>query len=601
MAEVTDSETKDPEVLGSPPQTISTCSEDTIAPEIKEQGFQIDPYIMEMETWSTGAPLMSSGLHTVQSCGPQMTDQYSVDIHPAMNIPNQTCAAQYSDDVSIADVIVSQSAQQAVQGCGPQMTDQYSVDIHPAMNIPVSAQQTNQTCAAQYSDDVSIADVIVSQSAQQAIDIRTPQMSASRLVVTKDIEELIQDCGDGHLSPHCCIYRVPIKLRDLKKNAYTPKVVSIGPFHYRNEELQDMQRHKHILFKRFTKRTKSSCCELVEFVQQLEPRVRASYSDTIDLTEKELVKLTLIDAVFIIELFIMPHFRDEEPEDAKLSQPWLADSIRLDLLLLENQLPFFVIEKLFNEALPHDRRYGLPSFLELTHNYFAYRNRQELGPHSSVDMKHFTDLLRLFYKKRKTSERKPNTEGKDEWTRVPKDGSRILLYNANALEEAGVTLKGGESEHLLDVEFSGNILKIPHIVVDDNTELLFRNMIALEQCHYPGNADITDYALLLDWLINTEKDVDLLVRENIVRNYLGDTKDVATLFNGLSDNVVQSTISPHYSDTCKKLNGYCERPRHRWKATLRRDYCPTPTATVASVFACLTLFLTILSILQAAI
>ncbi|XP_028802550.1 UPF0481 protein At3g47200-like [Neltuma alba] len=416
------------------------------------------------------------------------------------------------------------------------MTGQYSVDIHPAMPIFESAQQT----------------------------------------VTEDIEELIQDCGDGRSSPHCCIYRVPSRLRNLKGNAYTPKVVSIGPFHCHKRGLQDMQRHKHILFKRFTQRTNSSCCELVEFVQKLEPQVCASYSDTIDLTETELVKLTLMDAVFIIELFIMSYL-DEVHNDAKLSQPWLADSILLDLLLLENQLPFFVIEKLFNEALPHDRRGSLPSFLELTHNYFWYHNGQELEPHSTVELKHFTDLLRLFYRKRKTFERKPNPnhfsdllrwfclkrkkferkpnpEVEDEWMRVPKDGSHILLYNANALEEAGVTLKDCESKCLLDVKFSGHILEIPHIVVDDNPELLFRNMIALEQCHYPRNGYITEYALLLYWLINTEKDADLLVHHEIVGNYLGDTKNVATLFNGLSDNIVHSAISTHYLKTCQKLN-----------------------------------------------
>ncbi|XP_028805675.1 UPF0481 protein At3g47200-like [Neltuma alba] len=518
MAEVTDSETKDSEVFGSPPQTIRTCAR-------------------------------------------QMTAQDS-DIHSAISIV-----------VSEMDsTVCSESAQQSI--IIPEKSDRHLM-------------WTSTTAAP------------IMSGASQPIDTSTPQMSASRLVITEDIEKLIQDCGDGHLSPHCCIYRVPIKLRDLKKDAYTPKVVSIGPFHYRNEGLQDMKRQKHILFKRFIQRTNSSCCELVEFVQKLEPQVRASYSETI--TEEELVELTLMDAVFIIELFIMSHL-GEVRNDAKLSQPWLADSILLDLLLLENQLPFFVIEKLFNEAFPRDRRGSLPSFLQLTHNYFGYHNGQELDPHSTVGIKHFTDLLRLFYKKRKTPERKPSPEGKDEWMRVPKDGSHILLHNANALEEAGVTLKDCESEYLLDVKFSGEILEIPHVVVDDNTELLFRNMIALEQCHYSRNAYITDYALLLDWLINTEKDVDLLVRKKVVRNYLGDTKKVATLFNGLSDNVVHSTISTHYFKTCKDLNRYCKSRWHQWKANLRRDYCHTPWQIAATVAAFLLLVLalaqTVFSILQ---
>ncbi|XP_028802511.1 uncharacterized protein LOC114757601 isoform X2 [Neltuma alba] len=195
---------------------------------------------MEIGTSSTAAPLTSSPSQVIDTCAPQMTDQYSVDIHPAMNIPNQTCAAQYSDDMSIEDFMVSESAQQTIE---PHLME----DLSTAAPLMSSAPQTG--CAPQ----------MIAQDS----DIHPP--------VTKDIEELIQDCGDGRLSQHRCIYRVPSKLRDLKQNAYTPKVVSFGPFHCRNEGLQDMQRHKHILLKRFMQRTKSSCCKLVEFVQKLEP------------------------------------------------------------------------------------------------------------------------------------------------------------------------------------------------------------------------------------------------------------------------------------------------------------------------------------------
>ena len=44
-------------------------------------------------------------------------------------------------------------------------------------------------------------------------------------------------------------------------------------------------------------------------------------------------------------------------------------------------------------------------------------------------------------------------------------------------------------------------LLIPEFVVDNRTEELFRNLMALEQCHYPGDAYICDYIKLLDFLI----------------------------------------------------------------------------------------------------
>ncbi|KAI9072861.1 hypothetical protein K1719_045179 [Acacia pycnantha] len=427
--------------------------------------------------------------------------------------------------------------------------------------------------------------------------------------VTIDMKEMIQDCGDGFLLPECCIYRVPLMLRQLNEEAYTPKLVSVGPFHYGNERLKDMERHKQIMFKRFIDRAESSLDDLVRLVKHSEPKVRGSYSETINLTEDQLVKLTLTDAAFIIQLFIMFHEANELHDDAKLSLPNSRHYIFEDLLLLENQLPFFVIEELFNKAFPHDSCDSLPSFLELTYDYFKNFGLQNLEPNIPsfleltydyfksfvlqnlesdtvvTTIKHFTDLLRSFYLQGKVSKR--------ELISLDQFGSNILSYNANALQEAGIKLKAGTSKCLLDLKFERHVLEIPKIFVEDRTELVFRNMIALEQCLYPDAAYIVDYALVLDCLIDTHKDVDLLVHKKIVDNFiLGHGNDVASLFNGLGKNVLQSNIDSEYLDICKRLNRYCENPWHKMKATLKRDYCRTPWQIVASIAAIVLLILT---------
>ncbi|KAI9115496.1 hypothetical protein K1719_013815 [Acacia pycnantha] len=398
------------------------------------------------------------------------------------------------------------------------------------------------------------------------------------------------------LLPECCIYRVPLIIRQHNEKAYTPKIVSVGPFHYGNERLKEMERHKEIMFKRFTDRAGSSLDDLVRLVKHLVPKVRASYSETINLSEHQLVKLTLTDVGFIIQLFIMFHdWEDELHNDAKLSQPNSRQYIIEDLLSLENQLPFFVIEELFNKAFSHDSRDSLPSFLELTYGYFAYFNHENLKPNADVNIKHFTDLLRLFHLQGKVSQRQPLS--------MDQLGSHILSYNANALQEAGIKLKASTSKCLLDLNFTGHVLEIPKIYVDDGTELVFRNMIALEQCLYPKATCIADYTTVLDCLIDTHQDVDLLVRKKIVNNFiLGDASDVASLFNGLGKNVLQSSFDFEYLSICKRLNSYCEGLWHKRKATLKRDYCRTPWQIVASIAAIALLFLTIVqtifSILQ---
>ncbi|XP_054814362.1 UPF0481 protein At3g47200-like isoform X2 [Prosopis cineraria] len=381
-------------------------------------------------------------------------------------------------------------------------------------------------------------------------------------------------------------------IRNLKPNAYTPRVVSIGPIHYGNKRLHDMERHKQIFFKRFTQEAMTSLDDLVSFVKHLEPKVRASYSENIDLSEKELVKLTLVDAGFIIKLF-MSSSKDQLRYDSKLSKPYLEDTTVKDLLLLENQLPFFVLEGLFNRAFPLHLCGKIPSFLHLTYNYFNHFNIQKLKPNFDVKINHFTDLIRFFHSPKTSPLRHSSLWAKD----------HVLLYSASELQEEGVKLKANTSKCLLELKFSGCVLEIPQILVENDTEILFRNMIALEQCHYPYNSYITDYAILLGRLINTREDVDVLIHGKIIiSNSLGDTHDVAKVFKGLGKNIIQNTVNSDYVYIYERLNDFYQDRWHKMKATLRSDYCKTPWQTVASfagiILLILALIQTIFSVLQ---
>jgi hypothetical protein len=59
-------------------------------------------------------------------------------------------------------------------------------------------------------------------------------------------------------SSECSIYRVPERLLHVKENAYTPKVVSIGPLHHGKEGLKAMEAHKKRYLQNFIERTNES-------------------------------------------------------------------------------------------------------------------------------------------------------------------------------------------------------------------------------------------------------------------------------------------------------------------------------------------------------
>jgi hypothetical protein len=104
--------------------------------------------------------------------------------------------------------------------------------------------------------------------------------------------------------PECCIYRVPKLLRKVNEEAYTPKLISIGPYHHDREELRDMEKHKLRYLKNFLDRTRKRQEDFLKIIKDNEKHIRLCYSEECRLNGRDFVKMILLDAIFIIELFL---------------------------------------------------------------------------------------------------------------------------------------------------------------------------------------------------------------------------------------------------------------------------------------------------------
>ncbi|KAL2346775.1 hypothetical protein Fmac_000775 [Flemingia macrophylla] len=402
--------------------------------------------------------------------------------------------------------------------------------------------------------------------------------------------------AEAPVTNECCIYRVPFRMRKLKEDAYTPDVVSIGPFHYNTlPRLLNMQRHKLSYCKAFLERTQTTSDTWIRYIQSVEPHIRRCYSETLPFTKEELVNIIFVDSGFILELFCRSYYWSwsSDVDDVCLETPWLSTAIVQDLLLLENQLPFFVLDHLFNiSTSAHAHNSNSPSFIQLTFHYFDYHNISQLS-FENISIRHFTDLLRTFHLQHPLERRAPRTSHQ----------FVEHLPSATELSEAGVRFKeNNESKCLLDLTFSGGVLRIPQLKVHDSTETRFRNMIALELCHYHQSSYISDYVQIMDFLINTSKDVDILTQEGVLINWIGDNNSVANLFNGLLVNNVRSSASSSYLLLAQRLNNFHRNRWNKLKWTLRHDYCKTPWQTAATIAAVILLTLalvqTVCSVLQ---
>lgn len=398
------------------------------------------------------------------------------------------------------------------------------------------------------------------------------------------------------LSSERCIYRVPKRLREQNEKAYTPQIISIGPLHHGSQSLQAMEEHKSRYLLHFLGRYGLSLDDSVVFTRNLEEQVRNCYADSINLGSDEFVEMVLVDGAFIVEAFLRKRFPElQDANDYIFHRPWMLNDVCRDMILLENQLPFFVLEGLFNLAYPAPVR-GFPSLLQLTHYFLnlffvPWDTKNIPLTISSCEIKHLTDFLRVSQLpslpdlSKSTGSVNSNIVG---------NITTGLIPSVTKLHEAGVKFKMSSSKCLLDIRFTKGELEIPKVKVEDDSESFFRNLLAFEVCHCDSNHEtyVTYYIDLMDGLIDTPADVDLLVHSGIIDNCIGDSIKVSTLFNNLLWEVNVGTSC--YGDLCRDLNRYRMVRWHKWKAILKREYLGTPWLIAPIIAAAILLILTLL-------
>ena len=148
---------------------------------------------------------------------------------------------------------------------------------------------------------------------------------------------------------------MPDRLRRANEAAYTPKVVSIGPIH-REKSLKIMKDYKRLFLKNFLLRTGKDLIHYIKIVNDREESLRECYQETFELSSDEFCHIILVDAVFIVELFLSQYPEEAEvhlpaSERERLSYPrQVLGEILPELLLLENQLPFFILQEIWKDA-----------------------------------------------------------------------------------------------------------------------------------------------------------------------------------------------------------------------------------------------------------
>uniref|UniRef100_A0A6N2M5C2 Uncharacterized protein n=1 Tax=Salix viminalis TaxID=40686 RepID=A0A6N2M5C2_SALVM len=244
--------------------------------------------------------------------------------------------------------------------------------------------------------------------------------------------------------------------------------------------------------------------------------------------------MLLLDGCFIVELICKMSTSGPQQGDPVTGNSLVLYTVSIDMMLLENQLPFCVLLKLFSMAMPESEA--------------------------------------------------ENTEYE-------------FIRSAKELKEAGIRFgkQAGSYRFFQGVHFEKGMIKIPCLTVEDATESLFRNLIAYEQCSQSQHLYVTDYIILMDCLINTREDVQILRHCRIIENGLGDDEMVCKLFNKLGIHVMFPDRDRfYYAQLFQRVEKHCARRRNIWLAKLRRDYFNSPWTLISFIAAFSLLLLTLI-------
>ncbi|KAF8025914.1 hypothetical protein BT93_F2670 [Corymbia citriodora subsp. variegata] len=460
---------------------------------------------------------------------------------------------------------------------------------------------------------------------------------------------------------------VPRNWRDVHKNAFLPEIIRIGPFTFTDENetfhrLRVMEKHKvrflnRLLRGELERRRRQIWTEekgllpvhergeddddggrvaealrlddLLEAMHILEPKTRAFYSENFPSSYGRIgfMEMMVVDGCFLVELlrlyYDLLHKKsagESIEDDPILTNPQILTTLRRDLLLLENQLPFFVLEKLFElinkkNNIDHQQAVRL-EVLAVTffdpllpqekaraefHNRSGDVFMDVLNPASKLDaQKPKAHLLDVFRSTFLTSvNEKVHKKGQNQVKpRLNPDGrSRgIVLHSASELQEAGVQFEKWKDHDLLDIKSGHRTLRVPPLSLSDYTISLLLNFVGYELSVNHPEPFFTNYLMFWNSLVNSPRDIQILRKHRIINN-MGSEKEVAELLLRCKQVIYDLDLGYLYHEM-KDVNDYCKRyydsKYHVWWRSLIRERFSSPWTCLSLFAAIILLLLTLL-------
>ncbi|KAJ7966218.1 Plant protein of unknown function (DUF247) [Quillaja saponaria] len=529
------------------------------------------------------------------------------------------------------------------------------------------------------------------------------------------------DFDDDELVSTVSIFNVPKTLISSKQEAYTPQVISLGPYHHRRLELFEMERYKLTSAKQVQKNMKpgTKFRDLVDQIVCHDVQTRACYHRYLDFDHETLAWMFAMDASFLLEYlqtfccYSSPNIASEGSTISTISsvvnnhlmvidytrRRTMHQEILRDVIMLENQIPLFLLREVHGFYDQHDQddqvhelmlvtilmgfaKYLAPikylddqnfkqeclkksHLLELVYDYivvpklqFPIETEQEQVD-KEKDIKEegtcwFSSAIRailqlvwfinwafihffvkmcrskiarllitlpwkvvsIFFNFRgKTAVNSlvsvaenvaEGIENSTDSTITSDDENPLVeelaIPSVRQLSKIGVKFhpsKGGLSTIKFDK--SSGVFHLPVIHLNDNSDVVLRNLVAYEASVAPEAMVFTRYTELMNGIIDTEKDVRILAKAGILKNRMKNDKEVASLWNGMTKSINVTKV-PVLDKAIECANEYYSTSwKVKMKATMKKyvyNSWPCLTFLAANVLIWLSIVETVCSVYQ---
>ncbi|KAF2285632.1 hypothetical protein GH714_006079 [Hevea brasiliensis] len=198
--------------------------------------------------------------------------------------------------------------------------------------------------------------------------------------------------------------------------------------------------------------------------------------------ENDLSRNVTLDGCFIVEFIWKFNEGPFDKKDPIFGSDHILNALMLDLLLLENQLPFFILSELTGTAIP-DRKLFVELILNTYKSFLPgpeYDPRDEYTLEEMMSIKNLVGLIQDNWQ--------PSRERVKAYLENRRKDEKRFTRCASELREAGIKFKCVKGCNLLDVKFENGTMEIPQIKISDNTERVLRNLIAYEQMSSSPNS-----------------------------------------------------------------------------------------------------------------